>query len=393
MSDDIRIGSSIELEIQAVGNGGICIARHDGKVVFVRHALPGERVIAEITDITSKFLRADTTTVLEAHKDRVEPPCIYATICGGCDWQHASLALQRELKSVVIREQMRHLGEIDSVNGARLDDFEVAALPGDEHGLRWRTRNRFVNVSSMGLGMRMSRSHSVVEIEDCLIADSGAAPLARQALHLNSPEIETALSSTGAHVVVDERGGPWLDEQVGDRHWRIHASSFWQIHKSAAKTFVDVVRSFANLRSGQSLLDLYAGSALFAASLAADVGDKGIVVAVESNIDAVRDARRSCSDLGQLELVTSDVKKWLHQNREGFDVVVLDPPRTGAGLEVSEAISKTAKEKIIYVACEPSALARDTGYLQKLGWSLTKLRGFDAFPMTSHVECIALFER
>lgn len=390
----VRIGDEVELDILRVANGGFCIARHEGKVVFVRHSLPGERVVAEITDITAKFFRADAIEVLVASDDRVEPPCQYARQCGGCDWQHASLPAQRELKSEVVREQLGHLGKVSEVNGKPLEQFQVEALSAIETGLHWRTRNRYASIGDFGVGMRMPRSHSVIEIEDCLIAVEGSVALAESAIHLGEPEIQTAQSSAGQHVVVDARGGPWLDEQVGERSWRIHASSFWQVHKNAPSVLVDAVRKFAALQPGQSVLDLYSGSALFAASLCADVGERGSVVAVESAIDAVRDARRSCSDLPQIDLVTSDVNKWLTANKnEKFDVVVLDPPRAGAGAAVIEKVSNMAKYAIVYVSCDPSSLARDTALLAEQGWTLRKLRGFDAFPMTAHVECVAAFIR
>lgn len=390
----VRIGDEVELDILRVANGGFCIARYEGKVVFVRHCLPGERVVAEITDITAKFFRADAIEILSPSKDRVEPPCQYSMQCGGCDWQHATLPAQRELKSEVIREQLGHLGKVEEVNGKPLAEFQVEPLSANETGLHWRTRNRYASIGDFGVGMRMPRSHSVVEISECLIAVEGSVALAESAIHLGQPEIETAMSSTGQHVVVDGRGGPWLDERVGDRNWRIHASSFWQVHKDAPAVLVDTVRKFAALQPGQSVLDLYSGSALFAASLCADVGERGSVVAVESAIDAVRDARRSCSDLPQIDLVTADVNKWLSANKdEKFDVVVLDPPRAGAGAAVIEKVSQIAKYAIVYVACDPSSLARDTALLAAEGWSLRKLRGFDAFPMTSHVECVAAFTR
>lgn len=388
------IGDQVELEILRVANGGFCIARHEGKVVFVRHSLPGERVLAEITDITAKFFRADAIEVLQASKDRVDPPCQYSLQCGGCDWQHASLAAQRELKSAVVREQLGHLGKVLEVNGKPIEEFQVEALSDSETGLRWRTRNRYASIGDFGVGMRMPRSHNVIEIDDCLIAVEGSVALAESAIHLGEPEIQTAQSSAGQQVVVDARGGPWLDEQVGERKWRIHASAFWQVHKDAPAVLVDTVKKFAALQPGQSVLDLYSGSALFAASLCADVGERGSVVAVESSIDAVRDARRSCSDLPQIDLVTADVNKWLSANKnEKFDVVVLDPPRAGAGAAVIDKVAQMAKYAIVYVACDPSSLARDTALLADEGWTLRKLRGFDAFPMTSHVECVAAFVR
>ena len=387
----IALGDTITVDVTHVANGGFCIARHNGQAVFVRHALPGETVVAEVTEINKRYLRADATEILTASPHRVEPPCSYAGICGGCDFQHADLDYQRELKSQVVREQLAHLGGVTQVNGSPLEDFVVAPLTEAETGLHWRTRNRFARLGDIAVGMKMPRSHSVVEIDECVIAVEDAVTLAQSALNIGTGDIATAQSALGQHVVVDGRGGPWLDEVVGNRTWRIHASSFWQVHKDAPVAFVDTVRRLAALRTGDSLLDLYSGSGLFAASLAGDVGEAGDVVAVESSIDAVRDARRSCSDLPQLELITADVQKWIALCDEHFDVVVLDPPRAGAGLKVIEDVSRVANRAIVYVACDPSSLGRDTKFLSDLGWTMTSLVGLDAFPMTAHVECVALF--
>ena len=392
-TESVRLGDEVEVVVDKVANGGFCIARHNGQVVFVRHGIPGERVKIEITEINKKFLRADVIEVIEPSAHRVEAPCEYAGVCGGCDWQHVDLAYQRELKSQVVREQLSHLGGITHVNGRPLEDFQVAPLSFDETGLRWRTRNRYARIGDIAIGMKMARSHAVVEIEDCLIAVEGSVALAQEKKHLGRGDISTAQSSTGQHVVVDQRGGPWLDEQVGDRSWRIHAGSFWQVHKNAPEVFVENVRRMAALKPGDKALDLYAGAGLFAASVASDVTERGEVVAVESSIDSMRDARRSCSDLPQIDLITADVNKWVTQIDEDFDVVILDPPRAGAGLDVITEVDRITKRSIVYVACEPSALGRDAKYLADAGWSMTQLVGLDAFPMTGHVECIALFER
>ena len=389
----VNLGEEITLDVTHIANGGFCIARHNGQAVFVRHALPGEQVVAEITEINKRYLRADAIEILKPSKYRVAAPCSYAGVCGGCDFQHADLAYQRELKSQVVREQLGHLGGVTQVNGEPLEAFVVQPLTEAETGLHWRTRNRFARLGDIAVGMKMPRSHSVVEIDDCLIAVEDAVGLAESSLHLGHGDIATAQSSLGQHVVVDGRGGPWLDEVVDNRTWRIHASSFWQVHKDAPAAFVQSVRKLAQLKPGDSLLDLYSGSGLFAASLSGDVGEEGDVVAVESSIDAVRDARRSCSDLSQLELITSDVEKWIAQCDESFDVIVLDPPRAGAGLKVIGDVARLANRGIVYVACDPSSLGRDTKYLADLGWHMTSLVGLDAFPMTAHVECIALFKQ
>lgn len=388
-----RVGDELELRITNVGHGGMCIARHQGRVVFVRHAIPGELIRAEITEITSKFLRADAIEIIEPSEHRVSPPCSLARVCGGCDWQHVQVDHQRELKSMVIREQLSHLGKISTVNGVALSDFQVQPLASHKDGLRWRTRNRFARIDDQSVGLRMNRSHSLVEVNDCLIASEGATQLARDSAKFSTSEIEVAKSSQGEMVVVDQRGGPWLTEVVEERSWRIHASSFWQIHSDAPSAFVSSVRNIVHPRAGESILDLYAGSGLFAATLAKDVGQDGEIVAVESAIDAVRDARRSCSDLHTVELITAKVERWIADYMgDAFDIVIADPPRTGAGKEVTGHMARLARRAIVYVACDPSALGRDTGYLAEHGWTMTKLVGFDAFPMTSHMECIALFE-
>ncbi len=387
----VLIGDQITLRVDKVANGGFCIGRHNGQAVFVRHSLPGELVEAEVTEVNKRYLRADVISVIEASAARIEPLCQYAGICGGCDWQHAKYSYQLELKSAVVIEQLAHLGRVEIVNNEPIEHFKVQPLAKDENGLHWRTRNRYVNIANYSIGMRMARSHSAVEILDCLIAVPGSVQIATQALHLGSAEIATAQSSTGQVVLVDQNGGPWLDEVVEDRSWRIHASSFWQVHKDAPARFVNQVRQFAGLNNGDRLLDLYSGAGLFAACLAKDVGETGEVTAVESSINAVRDARRSCSDLANLTLVTSDVEKWVSATKENFDVVILDPPRTGAGQKVIDRIAKIANRAIVYVACDPAALGRDTGYLKDAGWELTELAGFDAFPNTAHVECIAKF--
>lgn len=387
----VKLGDEITLRIDKVANGGFCIGRFNGQAVFVRHSLPGELVKAEVTEVNKRYLRANVIEVIEASQSRITPACQYAGICGGCDWQHSEYEYQLELKSAVVIEQLAHLGRVTKVNQKPLEEFQVVPLTAKETGLRWRTRNRYVNIANYSLGMRMSRSHSAVEISDCLIATSGSTELAKQALHLGSAEVSTAQSSTGQLVLVDQTGGPWLDEVVEERNWRIHAGSFWQVHKDAPAAFVKQVRTFAQIETGDRLLDLYAGAGLFAACLAKDVGDRGEVVAVENSINSVRDARRSCSDLANLTLITAEVEKWLSQNQDSFDVVILDPPRTGAGQMVIEQISRISKRVIVYVACDPAALGRDTGYLKDAGWELDELVGFDAFPNTSHVECIAKF--
>lgn len=395
MTSSVRPGELLTLDVERVGQGGVCVARHDGLVVFVRGALPDEQVTATVTQVNSRFLRADTVDVLRPSQFRVVPPCRYAGECGGCDWQHADMDYQRELKARVVREHLGHLGGVAMVNGRPLAELQVAAI--SDSPLRWRTRNRFQITSPRGVGMFRARSTSVVDVDDCLIAMEGAVHAARQAIPLVSSlgkrEVSLVSHTPTDHTVVDSRGGPITSESVKGRTFRIHASSFWQVHRGAPASLVDAVASYATLSAGESVADLYSGSGLFSGCLAPEVGEQGRVVAVESAVDAVRDARRSLADLPQVELVTADVADWLVGNRDVFDVVLLDPPRAGLGLNSVPHLARAARRAIVYVACESSALARDCAALRGQGWDMTSLTCLDLFPMTHHVESVALFVR
>ncbi|HEY6792667.1 MAG TPA: TRAM domain-containing protein, partial [Trebonia sp.] len=182
-------GDLVEVTAEAVAQGGWCVSRPPGeRVVFVRHALPGERVIARVTEVTSNFARADAVDILDASPDRVEPPCPNARPggCGGCDWQHASLPAQRALKAAVVQEQLHRLAGTDR-------EVTVEPMPGDDHGaaegqgagsgsddnpgLGWRTRMQFAVDDDGMAGLRAHRSHEVIDIGDCPIAHPGIRDL------------------------------------------------------------------------------------------------------------------------------------------------------------------------------------------------------------------------
>jgi tRNA/tmRNA/rRNA uracil-C5-methylase (TrmA/RlmC/RlmD family) len=171
----------------------------------------------------------------------------------------------------------------------------------------------------------------------------------------------------------------------------VTGTGFWQVHPGAADALVDAVRSALRPATGEHLLDLYAGVGLFAGALAGDLGAGGRADAVEVDPGAVRDARRNLHDLPQVRLHASAVDAFLRTPTvRRCDLVVLDPPRSGAGREVVERLTRLGARAVAYVACDPAALGRDVGTFRGLGWELTELRAFDLFPMTHHVECVAL---
>ncbi len=356
------VGERFEAEVGPVAHGGHCVVRlrlaEGDRVVFVRHALPGERVVVEITDGTEgdRFWRADAVEVLEAAPDRVVAPCPYAGPgqCGGCDFQHASLSAQRDLKAQVVREQLRRLAHLDV-------DVVVEPVPGDRDGLGWRTRQRYVPLPGGRRGMRKHRSHDVVPVERCLLeAQEGPSH--------------------------DVRGASFAVATAPDQE-----ASFWQVHPGAPEALVAAVLEALAPRPGESALDLYAGVGLFSRFLLDAVGPGGRVCAVEGDAAAVRLARRNCPGL---RATGGDVGVVLATEYDApFDLVVLDPPRAGAKRKVVEQVVDRRPRAVAYVACDPAALARDVAIFAEHGYRLVSLRAFDLFPMTHHVECVALLER
>ncbi|GAA1731320.1 class I SAM-dependent RNA methyltransferase [Aeromicrobium alkaliterrae] len=370
------------VDVGPVAHGGHCVARLDGQVVFVRHALPGERVRIHVTDESSSFLRADAVEVLEASPDRVTPPCRWATTCGGCDFQHADLAAQRRLLGDVVREQLRRLAGLDW-------DGEVEEVA---PSLGWRTRMQYTRGADGRLGLRAHRSHEVVPIDTCLIAHPDLPTTADAPA--SSERVEAVLSSTGQSALIADgrrvEGPRRVTERVHHRHFGVAAGGFWQVHPRAAETLVDAVMAAAELRPGDRVADLYAGVGLFSAFAAEQVGAAGHVVSVEWDRVASDEARRNLADLPQAE-VRNGATERVTRSIGSADVVVLDPPRAGAKKAVRDIVGLRPR-RIVYVSCDPASLARDLARFADLGYGVRDVRAFALFPMTHHVECVVVLD-
>jgi tRNA/tmRNA/rRNA uracil-C5-methylase (TrmA/RlmC/RlmD family) len=428
-----RAGDVLELTVGEVVHGGWCVSRQDdtGWVVFVRHALPGERVRASVTQATTRFARADAVEILHPVPDRVPAPCPYARPggCGGCDWQHASLAAQRRLKAAVIRQQLSRIAGLDLEVG-------VQAIDGDDDGLGWRTVVSFAINGNGRAGLRRHRSHEVVEIDRCLIAhplvtDLGVttvtwppgaesvevdvAPVANQRGVLVAARGAAAggRPAVTADVVqltgragrrIPVRGSGYLTQRAAGRDWRVSLGGFWQVHPGAADLLAAEVLAALAPEPGEVALDLYCGAGLFAGVLADAVGPEGGVIAIEHDPIAVRDARHNLRDWPWARTHRGDVAQVLRRiDLGGASIAVLDPPRTGVAPAVIDVLcgrdqvavdsSGLRLSRIAYVSCDPATLARDLRLLLQGGWRLVGLRGYDAFPMTHHVECLATLIR
>lgn len=386
------VGDIFEAEIEKVAHGGHFIARHEGAVFFIRHGIPGEKCRVVITSTGSSFNRGDVVEVLTPSPDRVSPPCSYAHRggCGGCDFQHISMARQRQLKSDVITEQFARIAKMD----LRIEVEEVSPA------LHWRTRSIATTNSVGRLGFYGARSHKVVPIDDCIImatdmnmpelaARSWKADVRIEIAVSSMKERNIALATKESKARLTE-GNQTLHEEVMGKHLEVSQDSFWQSNTSAPATLTRAVLDYAELRSGDHVLDLYGGVGLFTSVMVDIVGIDGTIDLIEGSKSATSDATRNFAKNLNVKIATGDVA--LHLPRiTTADVVILDPPREGAGKTVVSEIVRLRARRVVYVACDPAALARDTGYFLEKGYTLSTIRAFDLFPMTHHIECVALF--
>ncbi|MCH6470566.1 class I SAM-dependent RNA methyltransferase [Sinomonas terrae] len=439
--------NDLELRLGPIAHGGHTVARHEGRVVFVRHGLPGELVRVRLTDTEPerRFWRGDVVEVLEGSPER--RPHVWAPAdslaayakgsvpVGGAEFGHISLAEQRRLKAAVVSEQLSRIAhitldvEVEEVPTQRTADGAVS--PRD--GLHWRTRCSFAVDAGGRLAMHAHRSDTVVPIRDMPLAveeierlglwdvdlagvervevaapASGETPLVVFTLaeDLGSARLSALAEAVGdaASVsVVSANGGAPLTlrgrgsvaEQADGYHYTVTGEGFWQIHRRAPETLMAAVLDAVGpeLVEGAAVADLYAGAGLFTAPLAARVGASGSVLSVEGSPGTSRDARRTFKRQRQVDVVQGRVERVLRQRAgQRLDAVVLDPPRAGAGREVVRQLVAAAPRAVAYVACDPASFARDLGWLLEAGWSLEWVRGLDLYPQTHHVEMVALLK-
>ncbi|MDP3894863.1 class I SAM-dependent RNA methyltransferase, partial [Nocardioides sp.] len=270
-----------------------------------------------------------------------------------------------------VREQLVRLGRLPAEDPL-VAGLRVEAVPGDQQGLRWRTRMEYAVDAAGRVGLRRHRSREVEPVDDCRIAH---------------PE-----------AVVRGADGPAVEEGVRlasgvARSYAVDPDGFWQAHPGAPRALVETVLELLDPQPGERALDLYAGVGLFAGFLGERVGEQGSVIAAESSRSAAAHAVANLSDLPCARVEVGSVDRVLERlDCPPADVVVLDPPREGAKRGVVEQVVSCAPRAVAYVACDPAALARDVAIFAEHGYRLTGLRAFDMFPMTHHVECVALLE-
>lgn len=383
----------------APANGGSCVAHHEGRVVFVRYALPGETVRARVTAQRGSYWHAEVVEVLEAAAGRTGSLCPIAGVTGAgcCDLAFATPEAARAFKADVVANQLERLG------GYRWSG-EAEPLAGSEvRG--WRTRVRLEVGADGRPGFHRYHSDDLVTDLRCAQVPLGMLDGIADTAWPVGAQLHVALDDDGArHVVRTTRQGKRTAttvaegryeavQRVAGRTWQIPVTAFWQAHRDAAASYSRLVADWAQPSAGMTAWDLYGGAGIFAAALGDAVGESGRVLTVDTSRASTRAARAALADLPQIQVVTDSVRRALAAQRTGADIAVLDPPRAGAGREVIEALAAADVPRVVHIGCEAASFARDIGCYLGQGYVVERIKAFDAFPLTHHTECVALLTR
>jgi len=408
----------IDLQLSAMAHGGPALGRHSGRVIFVPYTIPGERVRVEIVQAHTRWARARLLEVLEPSPHRVEPPCPYfgPEKCGGCHWQHIAYEMQAEFKQQVVIDQLARLGGLRDIN---VQDTIGAAEP-------WGYRNhaRFSLTPEGSLGFLSAGSADealeVVPVKECLILDPllddlWAAldvewpQLYRLSLRCGSAtgdllavfeldhyedfdiDVDFAVSCTllladGEVVVL--MGNPYLVEHAAGRDYRVSAGSFFHVNTSGAEALVALVQECLEPTGSDTLVDVYCGVGLFGLALADQVAR---VIGVEADPSAIADFCYNAQRMDQVVSIEGKAQGSLSGLEGPVDLMVIDPPRSGAGERTVGEIVRLQPRRLAYVSCDPATLARDARRLVDGGYHLQVVQPLDLFPQTYHIESVALF--
>ncbi|MGP9781431.1 SAM-dependent methyltransferase [Arthrobacter sp. MYb211] len=434
---------TLQLRLGSIAHGGHTVARHEGRVIFVRHGIPGELVNVRLTDAgeSAKFWRADVVEVLEASEHRVAHVWEQADALkhrdpvGGAEFGHMSLDYQRELKAQVAAEQLTRLG------GLKAEDYNfpaVQAVAGDSTGLGWRTRMSYSVTEDGRLAMSGFRSNELTAIDNMPLAHPGIEAIGLYSVDFTGIDrVEAAVSSEddstvlvllselrpgaakrvaqqlseGVNVAAFSQiggsaadgkgelqtivGNSWLTEKVLGKTFRITGEGFWQVHRQAATLLTERVLDLTQPEPGEVIADLYAGAGLFSLPLAEAVGQHGRVFSIEGAPGTHADAKKNLAEVRQVTVTRGRVERLMRQLAREADLgaVVLDPPRTGLDKQSAAELAESGVPRICYVSCDPAAFARDTARLMARGYELDHMEIHDLYPHTHHMESIGLFVR
>jgi tRNA/tmRNA/rRNA uracil-C5-methylase (TrmA/RlmC/RlmD family) len=383
----------------AAANGGSCVAHHEGRVVFVRYALPGETVRARVTARRGSYWHAEVVEVLAPSADRIESLCPIAGVHGAgcCDLAFAAPGAALSLKANVVANQLERLGGF-----AWSGDAETLA---DSAPTGWRTRVRLEVGPHRRPGFHRYHSEELVTDLRCGQLPAGMLDGLQDIDWPPGAQMHVAVDDDGErHVARTTRDGKRTAtkvtegsyhavQRVGGRSWGIPVTAFWQSHRDAPRVYSALIADWAQPAAGMTAWDLYGGAGVFAAVLGEAVGESGRVLTIDTSRAASRAARAALTDLPQVTVVNDSVRRVLSSQQNRADVAVLDPPRSGAGREVIDLLAAAGVSRVVHIGCEAASFARDVGLYLGHGYTVEKLKVFDAFPLTHHTECVALLSR
>ncbi len=408
---------TFELELIGMAHGGSAIGRHEGRIIFVPYALPGEHITARITEDKGRFAFAAIVALHDASPDRVEPSCSHYKQggCGGCQWQHIAYPAQLRLKRIVMIDQLQRVGKLDRPSVRE-------TLPGPVGEWAYRVKATFHTDTSGALGFWSDDNRRIIPIEECHIIRPELMDLLGELDFEGTPEIDRVRLQVGTdgelmitlsatddrppsletdmpisinfllsdNVPINLIGGTNTRYEVNGRWFRVTAGGFFQVNPAAAGLLVDEVMHGLNLHGDESVLDLYSGVGLFSAFIAPDAG---MVTTIESYPPAVTDAEVNLAEFDNIDLIEGPVEAVLADAPGPYDLAVVDPPRTGMAPRALDALVAHAPRVLMYVSCDPATLARDAQRLLRQGYRLESVQPVDMFPQTFHIESVSRFVR
>jgi 23S rRNA (uracil1939-C5)-methyltransferase len=419
-----------EIVIDALAYGPYGVGRLDGKAVMIPDTAPGDKIVARLVESKERYAVGEVLRIIEPSPLRQTPPCAYAGRCGGCSWQHLQYETQLRAKEQSVADALRRIG--------KLSDFELKPIIATQDPFHYRRRIRLQAGAPSGLGFFAAGSHSVVEIDSCLIADArlnaALAPLRLWLGKLNSAmehlelvagdevnELVVVAQPTESFQASDESA---CERLVGENNsisglivlaragrkvygrtlitvklqddltLQVDADVFTQVNADGNRQMIEQLLGAGNFHRQDRVLELYCGAGNFTLPLAQRVaevtaveGHRAAIASGELNAQRYRleNIRWQCADVPQ-------ALARLKRQRQRFSKIVLDPPRTGAkGIEAD--LAALDAEMILYVSCNPTTLARDLANLAKQGYKLHSVQPIDFFPHTFHVESLAVMTR
>ncbi len=423
---DAPAGKETEIKIDALSYGPYGIGRKEGQAIFVPLTVQGDEAMVRIISEKGNYSTAELSRLLKPSPLRQSPPCPYFARCGGCPWQHIQYKEQLVAKERSVEEALRRIG--------KLDGFELLPIIGSASEYHYRRRIRLQVDKRQKVGFHKAFSHEVIEIESCWIAGGDldrrltAAREWAGALRTRIHHLEMVESDEEDDVVFAaqaEAGFARKDDATNvrflDRHkeieglvlfgpgWRrswgkekvamylgdgsrieIDPEVFTQVNREGNKEITRELLRWGEFHDHDRLLELYCGAGNFTLPMARHAAD---VVAVEGNHRSIENAKLNSrvNGLDNIRWLHSDVGKWIKhmgERKDKFSKIILNPPRSGAkGLET--ALASLNAEKILYLSCNPATLARDLAQFGGSGYRLTRVRPFDLYPHTFHVEALA----